>query len=164
MHYSKTGKYINSVEEFQAVTQVSDSLLKSISLSFRFPEWTQKKNVVKKDSKIRPEKAVGITDLNLATAEDLKTINGIGEKLSARIIKFRDRLGGFLVDEQLLDVYGLDPEVAKRALIQFKVLDPPSIQKININKATVEELSRLVYINRYLAEKIVILRESERAI
>lgn len=47
-----------------------------------------------------------ILDINAATAEDFKTINGIGEKLSARIVKFRDRLGGFLTSEQLYDVYG----------------------------------------------------------
>jgi competence ComEA-like helix-hairpin-helix protein len=97
--------------------------------------------------------------LNLATAEELKTINGIGEKLSARIIKFRDRLGGFLIDEQLYDVYGLEQEVVKKTLRKFRVVQPPSVQKININKATARELSRLIYINGDLAEKIITFRE-----
>ena len=35
-------KFANSVEEFQKVTQVSDSLLNIISVQFKFPEWTQK--------------------------------------------------------------------------------------------------------------------------
>ncbi|WP_190811551.1 helix-hairpin-helix domain-containing protein [Flagellimonas sp. S3867] len=161
--FRKTGKFVNSVEEFQQVTQISDSLLKVISPSFKFPEWVQKKKATKTYSKIGLKKAIRLTDLNVATAKDLRVINGIGEKLSERIIKFRDRLGGFLVDEQLFDVYGLEPEVVQRALLQFKVIDSPSIQKININKATVKEMSRLVYINRNLAERIVSYREQNGA-
>ncbi|WP_420601234.1 ComEA family DNA-binding protein [Flagellimonas sp.] len=157
--FRKTGRFINSAEEFQQVTQISDSLLMVISPSFKFPEWNKRKKAAKVHSNIRFEKTLQVKDLNLATAEDLKAINGIGEKLSARIIKFRDRLGGFLVNDQLFDVYGLEPEVVQRALHQFRVNDPPSIQKININKATAEELSRLVYISRDLAEKIISFRE-----
>ena len=87
-------------------------------------------------------------------------INGIGEVLSARIIKFRNRLGGFLVDEQLYDVYGLEKHVADRALKRFKVLNPPEVQKININTATAQELSNLVYISWDLAQKIVSYRNT----
>lgn len=157
--YRETGRFVNSAEEFQQVTRVSDSLLMVISPSFKFPEWTKRKKTTKVSAKIGPEKTFERKDLNLATADDLKSIKGIGEKLSERIIKFRDRLGGFLVDEQLYDVYGLEQEVVKRALRKFRVNQPPSIQKININQATVEELARLVYINRNLAEKIISFRE-----
>ncbi len=95
-------KYVNTPEEFQKVTQVSDSLLGIISPYFKFPEWTKNRKPYSAKNNQKPKsikKAFEIKDLNIATAEDLKAINGIGEKLSARIIKFRDRLGGFLVDE-----------------------------------------------------------------
>ncbi len=98
---------------------------------------------------------VKIKDLNTATVEDLKSVCGIGATLSERIIKFRDRLGGFLVNEQLCDVYGLKPEVVNRALLQFQVTGVPSVNKININKAGMEELSQVLYINRSLASEIV---------
>ncbi|WP_420321893.1 ComEA family DNA-binding protein [Flagellimonas sp.] len=161
--FRKAGKFVNSAEEFQQVTQVSDSLLKRIEPSFKFPDWVQRKKSTNTDAKIQIAKPLDVIDLNVATAEDLRIVNGIGEKLSERIIKFRDRLGGFLVDDQLRDVYGLDPEVAKRALNRFKVIDPPSIQKININKATAEELSRLVYINGNLAKRITSYRAQHGA-
>ncbi len=153
--FRKQNKYVNSVKEFQKITQVSDSLLAEISPYFKFPEWIKKpkpSSVVyhaEKDLVIKPKA------LNLATAEDLRQINGIGEKLSARIVKFRDRLGGFLVNGQLYDVYGLDKEVADRALKQFQVVNPPEIKKININTANASEISKLVYIPYALAQKIV---------
>ncbi len=101
--------------------------------------------------------------MNKATAEELRTVSGIGETLSNRIIKFRDRLGGFLVNEQLYDVYGLEPLVVKRALEQFQVVDAPTIEKININNATVEQLAQLIYIDYNLAREIVSYRETHGA-
>lgn len=150
--------FVNSAEEFQKVTGVSDSLLNSISPFFKFPDWIKKTGKdVNADMKVLS--ANRLKDLNLASANDLRQIHGIGEKLSTRIIKFRDRLGGFLINEQLYDVYGLEQEVAQRTLQKFQVLNPPDIKKININAANVEELTSLIYLRYNVAENIVIYRE-----
>ena len=163
--FREQGKFVNSEEEFQQVTGVSDSLLNKISKSFKFPEWTQKvkisgsRNRGPISSSKNELKSVSILDINRVTAEELKSINGIGDKLSERIVKFRDRLGGFLINDQLNDVYGLDPEVAQRVLQRYKVLKAPQIQKIDLETATVSELAKLVYIPRSVAENIVAYRE-----
>jgi len=166
-------KFANSAKEFQEVTQVSDSLLNSISPYFKFPEWTQKKrkpsvvfsNYKNNNVKLRTDEysvaEVEVKDLNLATAEELKIISGIGEKLSARIIKFRNRLGGFLINEQLYDVYGLEPIVVEKTLERFKVMNPPEIKKININTASASEISQLVYIQYSVAQRIVDYRKNK---
>lgn len=134
-------KFVNTAEEFQKVTQVSDSLLNTFSQYFKFPEWTQKRspqlpvgsaqrfedakgNI---SSKLEQSRILRVKDLNTATAEDLQLISGIGDILSIRIVKFRDRLGEFLIDDQLNDVYGLEPEVVQRTLKGFKVIDKPVI-------------------------------------
>ena len=159
--YRETGKFVNSSKEFQYVTQVSDSLLLRISPYFKFPEWvTRNKNTLHTAPK---EQAELPKDINRVTAAELQTINGIGETLSNRIIKFRDRLGGFLVNEQLYDVYGLEPTVVKRTLERFQVMDAPKIAKININTATVEQLAQLVYIDYNLAREIVSHRQTNGA-
>ena len=165
-------KFVNSASEFQLITGVSDSLLNSISPYFKFPEWVvNKKNEVPQyTTKIKSYatsddlgKSGEIKDLNTVTAKELKQINGIGEKLSARIIKFRDRLGGFLVNEQLYDVYGLESDVVKRTLERFRVLHPPDVKKINVNTASVDELASLIYLRYNVAENIVIYREEKGA-
>lgn len=159
--FRKQNQYVNSPKEFQQLTLVSDSLLKIISPYFRFPEWTQNYNnksvagsKVAKNSK-KEQNTITIKDLNKATAEDLKSVHGIGDRLSQRIVKFRNRLGGFLVDEQLFDVYGLDSHVAKIALKSFRVIEKPDIKKININTASVEEMVQLVYLRERIALRIV---------
>ncbi|RIV47117.1 ComEA family DNA-binding protein [Flagellimonas pelagia] len=159
--FRKKGQFVNSVEAFQEVTQISDSLLKAIAPYFKFPQWKEweTSSTKKNESNNAPKEIFTIKDLNVASAEDLKKINGIGETLSARIVKFRDKLGGFLVNEQLYDVYGLAPEVVDNVLGQYKVLQPPTIQKIPINTATVNQLAQLVYIDYSLAKQIVQYRE-----
>ncbi len=172
--FRKQDKFANSPKEFQKVTQISDSLLTAISPYFKFPEWTKKESnqysVSNKRSKVGhksspPSKGlVAVSDINSATAEDLRSISGIGEKLSARIIKFRDRLGGFLVEEQLYDVYGLEPQVVAKTLKRFKVLKRPIIEKININSATAEGLQKLIYLQKNVAKGIVDYRNDNGTI
>ncbi|WP_245980469.1 ComEA family DNA-binding protein [Flagellimonas lutimaris] len=152
------GRFVNSVEEFQTVTQISDSLLNEVSPYFKFPDWVGKNQSSKKKiSFVKKEEMA--KDLNSASAEDLMEVYGIGETLSERIVKFRDRLGGFLVNDQLYDVYGLKPEVAEKALLKFQVMEVPTLNKININKVGIEELSQLIYINRSLASNIIEYRD-----
>jgi hypothetical protein len=45
--FRKQNKYVNSPEEFQAVTKVSDSLLNAISPYFMFPDWVKNKKEFK---------------------------------------------------------------------------------------------------------------------
>lgn len=157
--FREKGKFLNSAKEFQEITKISDSLLHAIQDNFKFPKWSQQKQrTATTASFVRPEVAVAPKDVNTATAEDLRAVNGIGVKLSARIIKFRDRLGGFMDSSQLYDVYGLEKEVADRAMKLFEVKKPPAIKKININTATASELSKLIYIPYQLAEDIVAYR------
>ena len=159
-NFRNNDEFVITAEEFQKVTKVSDSLLSVISPYFKFPEWTQNKknSFAYKTSSFHNKdtiEKVNWKDLNTTTAEGLQQISGIGIKLSARIIKFRDRLGGFLVDEQLFDVYGLEEDVVHRTLKQFKVITKPNIIKINVNTATAAELSKLIYLQKHIAERIV---------
>ena len=68
-------------------------------------------------------------DLNAATPEDFKKISGIGEVLSKRIVAYRKRLGGFVLEEQLDEVYDLKLEVLKRLKQCCSLISPANIQK-----------------------------------
>lgn len=153
-------KWVNSSREFQLVTKVSDSLLAAISPYFKFPDWVTNKNTKKKNSSWSSVSNMSLTyeqkiDLNKATAGQLQIINGIGEKLSERIINYRTRLNGFHADVEINEVYGLSPEVVKRVLQRFTVKSPRSINKININSANIEELVTVKYIDYEIAYHII---------
>lgn len=162
--FRKEDKYVNSAEEFQKVTQISDSLLKVMSPLFKFPDWTQKKNDFKTEKKEYVQKTfskkenVIIKDINEASQEDLIAIYGIGEALSSRILKQKEALGGFVSMEQLEEVWGLSPEVITQLNSHFKVVIPAGFKKIAINDATLKELAQFPYFKYFLAKQIVTYR------
>ena len=160
--FRKTGEFINSRKEFQKVTTISDSLLNSISPYFKFPDWVVERNQniqssTSRDTRLFAKKSKYIltsTDINLAVKEDLKTIKGIGEKLSERIIKYRSKLQGFSKLNQLYEVWGLDTEVVDKLLLIFKVVNLPNIKKINVNTVSFRELLKNPYLDYELCKKI----------
>ncbi len=167
--YRDSGLFINSASQFQQVTRISDSLMIELSPLFQFPKrYKRHTNYRKKNTEGNRNNVTNFTenkgDLNSVTAEELMTIKGIGPVLSQRILRFRNALGGFLVDDQIFDVYGLDHEVAVLILKKFTVHNKPMVTPLNINKATMGELANLVYITKDLAQKIIHYRDSLGAI
>ncbi len=158
--FRKTNKYVNSGAEFQQVTKVSDSLLATISPYFKFPDWvTNKKTTTfqKYDNFKTAEKLV-VKDINLATAEDLMKVYGIGPALSDRILAERKKFGAFLTMNQIDHIWGLSPEVIENTKKHFKIINPPEISKIKINDASIKELQQFPYFNYTIAKKIVVYR------
>lgn len=159
--FRKQNKFVNSAEEFQAVTKVSDSLLKAISPYFKFPNWVKNKNQFASSySKIEFSKKEKITvlDINEATKEDLMKIYGIGDKISDRILQQKEKFGGFVSMEQMNDVWGLSPEVIESLNKHFTVKSTSKIKKININNATIKELSLFPFFRYSLTKEIVTYR------
>ena len=161
--FRKTNQYVNSAKEFQAVTKVSDSLLRAIAPYFKFPDWVANKKTPKafvayeKTSFAKKEK-IAILDINAATQEDLMKINGIGAGFSDRILKFRESLGGFVSMEQMQDVWGLPPEVIEKLNLSFRINAQPALKKIDINNATVKEIAQFPYFRFAIAKEIVTYR------
>ncbi|WP_310377872.1 helix-hairpin-helix domain-containing protein [Flavobacterium sp.] len=161
--FRKQNKYVNSPKEFQAVTKVSDSLLNAISPYFKFPDWVNNKKEFVSFKKYpysafaKKEKIV-VIDINKASQEDLIKIYGIGEAISLRILKFKESLGGFVSMEQMNDVWGLSPEVIENLKTHFKVLALPNLKKIDINNASMKELSLFPYFKYPLSKNIVTYR------
>ena len=162
--FRKGNQYVNSAEEFQQVTKVSDSLLKIISPFFKFPDWIQKKNILKVEKKkfahkddLKKQKIV-ILNINEATQDDLIKIYGIGEALSLRILKQREIVGNFVSMDQMNEIWGLSPEVIAELNSHFKVILPASFKRIAINDASLKELSQFSYFRYALAKQIVTYR------
>lgn len=164
LEFRKENKFVNSAEEFQEVTKVSDSLLATISPFFKFPDWIKNKSNFKSEKKEYAQKAVfkkeaiKVLDINQASSEDLIKIYGIGEALSARIIKQREVVGYFVSMEQMTEIWGLSPEVIAELNSCFKIVLPPDSKKIAINDASLKELSQFPYFKYALAKQIVTYR------
>ncbi len=163
--FRKLGKFANSPKEFQKVTGISDSLLNAMSPNFKFPDWVTNKqnnsnfvNNYKTYEKYPKKESLNIIDINQATKEDLMKISGIGEALSDRILKQKEVFGGFVSMEQMNDIWGLSPEVLKSLNQYFKISTLPKINKININNASIKELSSFYYFKYPISKNIMVYR------
>ena len=158
--FRKTNKYVNSAAEFQQVTKVSDSLLATISPNFKFPDWVtnKKPSIYQKYENFKTAEILLVKDINLATAEDIMKVYGIGSALSERILTERKKFGSFLSMEQIDYIWGLSPEVIVNTKKYFKILNPPEIAKIKINDVSIKELQQFPYFNYNIAKKIVVYR------
>lgn len=99
-----------------------------------------------------------VVDINSVDSTQLISINGLGPKYSQRIIKYRDRLGGFVRKEQLLEVYGVDSATVNRIANQIKV--EGEIIPIYINRDTFKKLLRHPYLNYKQVQSVFNYRES----
>ena len=98
-----------------------------------------------------------IIDVNTADTTAFISLPGIGNKLAARIVTFREKLGGFYSIEQIGETYGLSDTTFQK-IKQWLKLDDPSVKKININTATVDEMKAHPYIKFSIANPIVAYR------
>ncbi|WP_053977397.1 ComEA family DNA-binding protein [Mangrovimonas xylaniphaga] len=155
LHFREQGKWVNSKEEFQQVTMVSDSLLNAMAPYFKFPDWVTNTSEAKPKSN-KVNSPITKIDLNKASQEDLRKVNGIGEVLSKRIMDYRKTLSsGFISMVQLQEVYGLSPEVIERMSELFFVKEPENLSKVKLNTASRDELVTIKYIDYEIAHKII---------
>ena len=88
-------------------------------------------------------------EINGADTTLLMKIPGIGSYYASRIVRYRERLGGFASAQQLEEIDGL-PESA----IAYIKIDEQQIRKMNLNKLTLNQLKKHPYLNFYQAKEI----------
>ena len=87
-----------------------------------------------------------VIEINRADTLELDKIRGVGPAFARRIVKYRERLGGFYNKEQLFEVFGVDTPKFNEIKDQISI-DLGSISKININTAEFDDLKRHPYLS-----------------
>jgi competence protein ComEA len=95
-----------------------------------------------------------LVNINTADSSAWIALPGIGSKLAARIINFRQKLGGFYTVDQVAETFGLPDSVFQKIKSSLQNT-PGSIQTININTADAHTLKSHPYIKWPLANAIV---------
>ena len=101
-----------------------------------------------------PRKETAIININQCDSFGLVSLPGIGPGYARRIIKFRDKLGGFYSAEQVSETFGL-PDSTFQKIKSYLRVSVENIKKININTATLDELKEHPYIRYQLANAII---------
>lgn len=151
--YRSGGKWFNSAAQFQSITGVNDDFMSLVGPYMLFSERRLKQN--------KRQKPMVKLDLNQSIAHDLTRVYGIGEKLSERIIKYRNFLQAFSHMDQLYEVYGLDSSVVQSIGKYFEIKHPPQFKKLLLDTVSYGDLLRLPYVEKADARKIIGLRTSK---
>jgi DNA uptake protein ComE-like DNA-binding protein len=101
-----------------------------------------------------------VLELNSTDTTQLQQIRGIGRGYAKRIVAYRKRLGGFCNVSQLLEVWGMTPELYAQIAPHFTI-NTQEITKIPVNRASVERLMSHPYLNFTKAKAIYDLRRNK---
>ena len=115
--------------------------------SFAFP---------KKEDRQEVKHPVNI-DINTASAEEWQSLPGINPFLAERIVKYRERIGGFAGSDQVKKTYGISDSVFSLINPYLKT-DPSTTPKIDLNTAGFYDLKTKAGIPESVANAILIYR------
>jgi DNA uptake protein ComE-like DNA-binding protein len=110
----------------------------------------------------RDNLSMPIIELNTADTIALRLVRGIGAHFARKIVDYRERLGGYVHIQQLLDLRGVDPDRLAQWMPQLS-LDVSKIVKIDLATTDERTLQRHPYIGYYAASGIIHFRTTQGA-
>ncbi|WP_165499713.1 ComEA family DNA-binding protein [Pedobacter frigidisoli] len=148
VNYTKKGGKFYKSEDLQKMYTISpemyQKLLPYVKIENQPSGYTKKDFTFEKKEYVK--KSPVIVDINKADSAQLEEIKGIGGAFATRILKYRERLGGFYKKEQLMEVYGLDS--IKYGEIKDQIsMSSITLKTVNINTAQFNDLKTNPYLS-----------------
>lgn len=182
-NYEKKGGYFRTPDDLRKIYSLSEEEFQALRPFIRIPQEhsgpknNQTVNKVSPDDSAKhtgdsrsalqaPSRAIPgniILELNRADSTDLQQLPGIGPSFGARIMKYRQLLGGYIRKEQLMEIYGMD-SIRYAGIVEHLSVDSSLVRKVNLNAAGIKELMKHPYIEFYLAKTIVNYRNKQGGI
>ncbi len=157
-NYEAKGGKFRKKADLKKIYSVSDKDYARLEPYIRIESLEPPQDVltVRQDTQRMPRQL--IVELNATDSLELQRLPGIGSVYSSRIVRFRDRLGGFHHVSQLMDVYGMDT-ARFEGLKEYIYVDSSRVKKIKINLADYERLRSHPLIGSKLANAMVQYRK-----
>ncbi|MBE7176178.1 MAG: helix-hairpin-helix domain-containing protein [Mucilaginibacter polytrichastri] len=155
-NYEAKGGRFRTKADLQKMYTISDREYQQLEPFIRIPVPEKHAAAVSQAVPFSPPKIREdiLVALNSADSATLTQVRGIGPAFASRIIRYRERLGGFVQKEQLREVYGLDSANYLRMIGQLQV-NAGEVRRIAINTVDLEELRRFPYLRYKQANAII---------
>lgn len=147
VNYRNKGGHFDEKEDFKKIYTLQPADYERLLPWMEFAEGETKMAENGKPRFEEKEWELKPIDVNTATEMDWEQFRGIGPGFAKRIVKFREELGGFGAIEQVAETYGLADSIFQD---MKEYLEIPSgiYRKLDINKASLEELRSHPYLNK----------------
>jgi len=150
-----TSRGIYTEEDLKRIFVIPDVLFELIRDSVIYPERIQ--NTPNQESFKKQAKQITLINLNTADTTEFMKIYGIGAFYAKQIIRYREKLGGYITKEQLFEVWKMTPEAYDK-IKDHVFISEKDVKRININSVTIEELKVHPYLKWNQANSIVKMR------
>ena len=145
--------YTISDEDFAALEPYI--ILPQTKQANRTKDWNNENAAVPAEPKVIP-----VVEINSVDSALLTELPKVTPYMAARVVAYRERLGGFMKLEQLLEVKGVD-SVKFEALMPYLQLGEAEIVKVDVNRDEFKTLLRHPYLSYEQVKAIVRHRESK---
>lgn len=156
--YEAKGGQFRTLADVKKMYSITDEMYNRLEPYIKIPE--KENNYQRFKSNATDEryirKAVNI-EINSADSATLTMVRGIGPSFASRIIKYRNKLGGFVSIQQLKEVYGIDSAKFKQLAPQLHV-NAKNIHKIDINACGLDDIRFFPYLKYKQASAIIAYR------
>lgn len=142
VNYVRKGGKFYKPEDLKKMYTISPEKYEALLPYVSIPKMDQFDN---KPTSTYTKKEVVVVAINTADTLELDKIRGVGPAFARRIVKYRERLGGFYSKEQLFEVFGVDTPKYNEIKDQIKI-DAEGIVKFNINTVEFDDLKRHPYL------------------
>jgi DNA uptake protein ComE-like DNA-binding protein len=142
--YGLTLKQYRQLEPYIRISEDYQPAARFISKDVTMEE----RDTMRYPVKLQPQERIV---LNTADTAQLRKVPGIGHYFARKIVEYRERLGGYVCVQQLLEI----EDFPDTAVNYFIIPDDTQLRKLNLNRLSLNELKRHPYISFYQARAIV---------
>lgn len=157
-NFENAGGRFYRKDDLRKVFVISAEFYQSVEPFIQIPSDSGALAVIPVTPSFKSEKKVLEINVNSADTVQLKKLRGIGSGYARRIMQYRERLGGFVNINQLMEVWGMTPQLFD-TLAMYMTIDTAGIVRKNINQCSLEELKNHPYIGWNVANAIIAYRE-----
>ncbi len=148
LNYLKKGGSFKTKKDVKKIYGMNDKLYATLFPYIDLPDsFIHKEQFYKKNE--RPHFV--LLEINSADSIELEKLKGIGLTLASRIVKYRNRLGGFIDVSQLKEVWGLNDTLYQLVITQIQLRNPPDIRYLSLNRDSFQVFSNHPYIGKKIA-------------
>ena len=166
LKYLNKGGQFKIKSDFKKMYVISDEKYKSLEPFIMLPENFPAKDKIKFEQSTKVKSTSPqinepyIADINSADSAALRKVKGIGGYYAKSIVAYREKLGGYVQLEQLMEINGTDEERYLALQPFLKITNPKPFRKINVNTITKEELKLHPYFDWNLTRSLINYRDN----
>lgn len=155
--YREKGGRFRKKEDLLKIYGFPEPLYRRLEPYLQLPETGEKSRPAWAATADKPRPKTALLDVNTAAAEAWQRLPGIGAARAAFILRFREKLGGFVSVEQVAETRGLPDSVFQQIRPMLVCASGP-YRQIHINHATAEEMNEHPYISARQARVLTAYR------